>query len=546
MAKKQMSKHDLYKIIAAAAVAVVGYGAIALTNTPDAEPVPEPSGNYTAGTYTASAQGIFSEVTVEMTFSDTAMSKATIDVSGETPEIGGAIGGDMADKLFEAQSADIDGVSGATMTSNAIKEAAAQCFAQALGGEAAAPAEEAAEAEEAEAEVMAAEEAVTGRRAGVDYVIVDAPEADLENGVVSAEAWKEIFPEIYDSYNMTSENEYTISYIADDEDPYLVDIYEGYGFAKDYNSARGHAYCLEDVQGTARPHALANCLTCKTSDYTALVNALGTDAYSMAFEDVVGDMTENVGCYNCHANNAGNAGELTVTHDYTVNGLGDEGIDNAILTCGQCHIEYYFDSETKATSIPYDSVEAMDPEAILAYYNEIGFSDWTQESTGTGMLKAQHPEMETFLGEGGKHAAFGLTCADCHMAVETADDGSTYVSHNLVSPLESDAILETCTQCHGDTDMAEKVHSIQDEITARETATGNSLSYLKTQLAAAVASGDYTEEELDEIRDLYRSAQWFFDFDYVENSEGAHNSTLANRCLDLADGYIEQAAALFK
>ena len=50
-------------------------------------------------------------------------------------------------------------------------------------------------------------------------------------------------------------------------------------------------------------------------------------------------------------------------------------------------------------------------------------SDWTQESTGTRMLKAQHPEMETFLQ--GKHAAL-LNGADCHMPMEMAEDGTVY------------------------------------------------------------------------------------------------------------------------
>ena len=46
------------------------------------------------------------------------------------------------------------------------------------------------------------------------------------------------------------------------------------------------------------------------------------------------------------------------------------------------------------------------------------------------------------------------------------------------------------------------------------------------------------------MRKLYREAQWFFDFCYVENAEGAHNSSLANRCLDLAAGKIAEASAL--
>ena len=386
-------------------------------------------------------------------------------------------------------------------------------------------------------------------RDDVTYKTVDAPAASNDNDVTTAEDWAEIYPEIYASYTEgNSSNNYVISYL--EQDPYLTNIYEGYGFAKDYGSAEAHNYTLQDVGKTERPHALANCLTCKTADYTALVNKLGTSAYSMDFEEVYGMVSENVGCYTCHENNAGNEGELTLTHDYTVAALSDDLESGAIaadvLVCGQCHIEYYFDPETKATSVAYTDVASMSPDAILAYYDEMGFSDWTQESTGTGMLKAQHPEMETYLGEGSVHASMGLSCADCHMATETSEDGTVYISHNLQSPLENESLLNTCAQCHGDTDMVEKVHTIQDAVTARENEVGNKLSDLKDTLADAVASGDYSEDELNEIRSLYRSAQWYFDFDYVENSEGAHNSTLANYCLDTSEDYISQAMELFK
>ena len=133
--------------------------------------------------------------------------------------------------------------------------------------------------------------------------------------------------------------------------------------------------------------------------------------------------------------------------------------------------------------MPYNSVEAMDPEAILAYYNEMGFSDWTQESTGTGMLKAQHPEFETYLGAGSAHVGFGMNCADCHMAVVT-EGKTTYTSHKWESPLANQAILDTCAECHGDEDMAAKVKTIQDEITAREAEVGGKLAELKDALAA--------------------------------------------------------------
>ena len=63
-------------------------------------------------------------------------------------------------------------------------------------------------------------------------------------------------------------------------------------------------------------------------------------------------------------------------------------------------------------------------------------------------------------------------------------------------------------------------------------------------LAAAVASGTWSEDDLNAVRELHREAQWFFDFCYVENSEGAHNSELSLRCLDTAEEKIAMAMEL--
>lgn len=390
--------------------------------------------------------------------------------------------------------------------------------------------------------------------AEIEYKHVDAPETSRDLGVVSADEWAEIYPEIVASYKKNSDNNYRVSYLDEDQDPYLVTIYEGFGFAKDYTSAIGHEYCLDDVINTERPHALANCLTCKTADYTALVNKMGKDAYSLDFQEVMdgkyGEISENVGCYNCHANDAGDAGKLVVTHDYITDTLDEAtltGVDADILSCGQCHIEYYFAKEDKSTSIPYTNVEEMSPDAILAYYDSIGFSDWTQESTGTGLLKAQHPEMETYLGEGSVHVGLGLSCADCHMEKLTTEKGVAYTSHELVSPLASESIMnDTCAKCHGNSDIKAKVQEIQEAVTTREKAIGADLAAFQKKLAEANASGTYTDDELNAIRKCYREAQWYFDFDYVENAEGAHNSKLANDCLDKAEKLIADGNALFK
>lgn len=69
-------------------------------------------------------------------------------------------------------------------------------------------------------------------------------------------------PVIVASWGDNSKNNYMTSYL--EENPYLVNLYEGYGFAIDYVSAQGHKYCLEDVAATYCPHPKANCLTCKS------------------------------------------------------------------------------------------------------------------------------------------------------------------------------------------------------------------------------------------------------------------------------------------
>lgn len=459
--------------------------------------------------FVGKAQGM-GEVVAELTVADGKIVDVKLTGESETPGIGSVVLEQMPAKIIEAQSAEVDGVSGATITTNAVKAAVTDAMVQA-------------------GLVTATEEAVTE----------PVPEA-AATAIITADEWAEKFPEITASYKATAENTYAVPYL--EQDPYLVNLYEGFGFAKQYDSARGHEYSLEDLSNTARPHPLANCLTCKTADFTKLVQDQGVSAYSLDFNEVMASMNESVGCYNCHANEA-DSGKLVVTHDYFIDKLDMTGIDAATLSCGQCHIEYYFEPDTKATTIPFTNISEMTPEAMLEYYDAIDFADWTQPSTGAKLLKAQHPEMETFL-NGSIHASFGMSCASCHMEKVTGSDVS-YTSHNLVSPLDSPAILDTCAACHKDVDMAEKVHAIQAQVTARETEVGNNLSAFKDKLAEAVASGEYTEEELDAIRVLYRHAQWFFDYQYVENSEGAHNSKQANSCLDQAAAKIEEGMQLF-
>ena len=111
--------------------------------------------------------------------------------------------------------------------------------------------------------------------------------------------------------------------------------------------------------------------------------------------------------------------------------------------------------------------------------------------------------------------------------------------------MQNDLLLQSCVRCHGSVENVNTlVAGIQGKVTARETEVGNKLSAMKDALAAAVQKGSMSGEELDAVRKLHREAQWYFDFCYVENSEGAHNSKLSLSCLETAEGKIAEAMTL--
>ena len=93
-----------------------------------------PAGGLVPGTYTGSAQGFGGLVEVTLEVGDDGTAAASIVGDSETPEVGGAALEELTNQLNAAQSAEIDGVAGATMTSNGVREAAAAAFEQAATG----------------------------------------------------------------------------------------------------------------------------------------------------------------------------------------------------------------------------------------------------------------------------------------------------------------------------------------------------------------------------------------------------------------------------
>lgn len=390
---------------------------------------------------------------------------------------------------------------------------------------------------------------------------VEKPAAD-EYGVITAASWQEIYPDQYASYVANESNSpdsgkhnYLELY------PALNTMYKGYAFALAYDEASSHVFSLKSVTSTPRTvekEQLANCLTCKTPQFTAHVNSEGDSVYTGKFNDVKDLYTESISCYNCHENDPET---LTLTHQYFVSSLGsaagdDDQVPMGAQVCGQCHNEYYFNPETKVTTNPYTGLDEMTPDAILAYFDELGYKDWEHAETLAPMLKVQHPEFETIYGGSQTNMAkLGYSCSDCHMGTVEGENGE-YTSHNWTSPLENQALIDsTCSSCHDD--IKAQVAGWQAEEDVRVKAISEKIEQLTKGIAAKyadeIAAAKAAKEEgkavefsagLAELQKLQREAQFYWDFVMVENSEGAHNPKLTMDTLDKAEAAVDAGLAL--
>ncbi len=367
--------------------------------------------------------------------------------------------------------------------------------------------------------------------------------------IMRVDDWKDKHPDIYASYMANSEMKKTtyggseqIDYL--EEYPNLKIFYDGYGFSKEYLRARGHVYALEDVINTARPKPGASCLACKTADFTEELAKDGVSVNTISFQQFVDDHPEmsTISCYDCHRNTPG---EVNITRAHLNKGLEhvDKEIDPGTLACAQCHVEYYLEPETKEVIVPWKI--GLDTNSMLDYYDDIEFQDWVHPTTGANMLKAQHPEFETF--QGSTHYNLGMSCNDCHMPAIVGDEGLQ--SHHWTSPLLSEeGLKESCFSCHGDEpkDRIADVEAIQKGVYDKTNEVSDFLVDFVNRLAKAVEDGDIKDEDLAKLRDIHRKAQFKWDFVFVENSEGFHNSVAAYGNLNSAKKLIEEGIEILE
>lgn len=363
--------------------------------------------------------------------------------------------------------------------------------------------------------------------------------------ILAAEDWKEKYPLIYESFQLTSRykdgvtedpelgGSHPLDYL--EEYPDIKILYDGYGFSKEYYAARGHYYALNDVINTARPKPGASCLACKSADYEKLIAEYGDDLYAMDFHKVSQEAEYGITCYTCHRNEPGQVQATTPQFNVGVEKL-DFELKPGTEACAQCHVEYSMDADTKEVILPWDN--GLEVADIESYYDDMDFYDWKHPRTGTPLIKVQHPEFETYTGS--VHDKIGVTCADCHMPT-MKENGEEYVSHWAKSPLKT--VDESCGACHSSEidGLTAKVENIQKETEEELLEIGAMLVQLIEEFGSALESEHLDDETINELWDLHRKAQYRWDFVFVENGNGFHNTEKARKTLNEAKDYAQQA-----
>lgn len=380
---------------------------------------------------------------------------------------------------------------------------------------------------------------------------------EVDETTVDPAVWGQNFPIQYESYRLTAEmpeeeKNYQEPTAEDprefkahsklEADPRLVTMWQGYAFSIEYNEPRGHEYMLQDQRLVKRVTDFkqpGTCLNCHASTVTVM-NELGDgdlqagfDAMNaMTYDEATKLATHPVSCIDCHDPETM---QLRVTRPAFMAGIAEykagQGVkdydvnrdataaDMRTYVCAQCHVEYYFKGEGKTLTFPWD--DGLTVDNAYDYYNEVNHTDFVHKLTSANVIKAQHPDFETFMQ--GPHARAGVTCADCHMPY-TREGAMKVTNHQVASPMRSDeSINATCLTCHHATEA-----EMRDRVSAIHTAYGDNtniafdaLDQLIKDIEKAQQDG-VAEDRLDAARGWQRRAQFLLDYSVSENSAGFH------------------------
>lgn len=125
--KKHSTRNIILMLILDVVLGIVLSLYIANTGT---VPAADNADTYTDGSYTSSAKGCLSDVSVTVTITGGKVTNVAIDASGETPELGGKAAESLAVSLLNTGSTTgVDAITGSTMTSDAVFTAMDDCLA---------------------------------------------------------------------------------------------------------------------------------------------------------------------------------------------------------------------------------------------------------------------------------------------------------------------------------------------------------------------------------------------------------------------------------
>ncbi len=306
-------------------------------------------------------------------------------------------------------------------------------------------------------------------------------------------------------------------------------LWAGYGFSKDYNKPRGHAFAVVDTVNSLRTGAPkdkntgpmpATCMTCKSPDVPRLMKEKGiADFYEGKWARHVENVVNPIGCADCH-NSSTMA--LQISRPALIEAMERRGqkIEDAThqemrsLVCAQCHVEYYFKKPGNYLTFPWD--KGMSADEMEEYYDKASFKDWTHKISKAPMLKAQHPGYELFAH--GIHGKRNVACADCHMPYKT-EGGVKFSDHHVRSPLQN--VSNSCQQCHriSEAELLENVAQLKTKVEDLKKITEKELIRAHFEAKKAWDLGA-SEGQMKLALTHIRHAQWRWDF--ATASHGAY------------------------
>lgn len=383
-----------------------------------------------------------------------------------------------------------------------------------------------------------------------EAVFAYTPEVKFSQFEPRNEKWGELFPREYNTYMKTADttfrSKYNGSAMVDmlEESPEMVVLWAGYLFSRDYSQGRGHYYAVEDIRKTLRTGSPADgvpspqpntCWACKSPDVPRVMNQEGVAGFYRGTWDTKGPEVINpIGCADCHDSKTMN---LRISRPALVEAFSNMGKDITkashqemrSLVCAQCHVEYYFNKQMEegVQYLVFPWKNGTSVEEIEKYYDEIGFYDWTHALSRTPMLKAQHPDYEVYLT--GVHASRGVSCADCHMPF-ISEGGQKFTDHHLQSPLNN--VASSCQVCHREeTDrLIKDVYTRQDKVAENRMSLERLLVRCHVEAKTAWDRGA-TQEQMKEIQDFIRRAQWRWDFSAAGHGNSFHSPVELSRII---------------